>query len=235
MAIAIDAAQTASLRAHLDRLMSATNALTDSAHLPLTHTLNLLDDIADSITGLDITDWSQVWLKAMADVENLHAERLAGRPFEAWARELKGALNILAGIIYRALGDTQSQESEDEPQPLAPDNGECSTCPCCPAEDCENGECLDDGAGAPGCPCTVVRTVPAKGGMLGYKVHALREGAPLPGGTRIARVEDYGSDSHVLMVGSDGRERYVHRQAEIRELESGKVRVVEPEYAGWAD
>ena len=81
---------------------------------------------------------------------------------------------------------------------------------------------------------TIVKTVPAKGGLLGYQVHAIREGAPLPGGQRIARVADYGSDTNLLVVDCHGRERYVHRQAEIRELDSGKVRVVEPEHAGWA-
>ncbi|MEV6035999.1 hypothetical protein AB0L65_32930 [Nonomuraea sp. NPDC052116] len=239
MTITIATTQTASLRDRLDRLMSATNALTDGAHQPLTHTLNLLDDIADQIPGLDITDWSHVWLKATADVENMHTERLAGRPFEAWGRQLKDALNILAGIIYRALGDDQPEESEDEPQPLPLDNGECSTCPCCSAEDCENGECLDDRAGAPKCPCTAVNpdsvgTVLARNGLLGYQVHTLRKGAPLPGGHEIADVQDYGSDTHLLVIDGSGGERYVHRHTEIRLLESGVVSLVAPEYAGWA-
>lgn len=236
MTITITAEQTASLRARLDRLMSAANALTDSAHRPLTHTPTLLDDMADQTPGLDITDWSQLHMHAMTALENMETERLAGRPFEGWARELKGRLNALAGVICRAFGDDQPEESEDEP--LAFDNGECSTCPCCSAEECEDGECLDGRAGAPGCPCTVpstvVRIMPARNGMLGYQVHALRKGAPLPGGQRIADVKDYGSDTHLVLIDGDGRERYVHRHAEIRELDGGVVRLVEPAHAGWA-
>lgn len=234
MTLTITATQTASLRAHLDRLMAATRDLTDGAHRPLIHTLNTLGDIADHTDGLDVTDWSYLHLHAMTALENMECERIAGRRFEAWARELKGRLNALAGVIYRALGDDQLDE-DDEPSVF-----DCDTCPCCSAEDCENGECLDDRAGAPKCPCTVVysdtvlRTVPPKNGLQGYQVHAVREGAPLPGGKRIARVKDYGSDTHLLVVSSDGDEHYMHRHTEIRELDSGKVRVVEPAHAGWA-
>lgn len=88
--------------------------------------------------------------------------------------------------------------------------------------------------GATYVPSTVVKTVPAQGGMLGYQVHALRKGAPLPGGQRIADVDDYGSDTHVGIVGSDGRVHRLHRHTEIRLLDSGVVQVVTPEYAGWA-
>lgn len=225
------------LRARLDRLMTATNDLTDSAYRPLTRTLNLLGDIADQTLGLDITDWSQLNMHAMTALENMEAERIAGRPYEAWARELKGRLNALAGVIYQALGAHQLDE-DDEPSVF--DSGECGTCPCCSAEDCENGECLEDRAGAPKCPCTavssdtVLRAVDAKNGMLGYQLHALRVGAPLPGGWQIARVEDYGSDTHLLVWDGDGRKRYMHRHTEIRELKSGVVHLVKPEYAGWA-
>ncbi|MET8866514.1 hypothetical protein ABZW11_26550 [Nonomuraea sp. NPDC004580] len=83
-------------------------------------------------------------------------------------------------------------------------------------------------------PSTAIRTVPARGGLLGYQVHALRKGAPLPGGHRIVDVDDYGSDTHVGIVGSDGRIHRVHRHTEIRELESGVVRLVEPGHSGWA-
>ncbi|MEU8362363.1 hypothetical protein AB0C27_40725 [Nonomuraea sp. NPDC048882] len=104
---------TDELRARLDQLMAATRDLTDSAHGPLTHTLNLLDDIADQTPGLDYSDWSSVWLYATADVENMHANRLAGHPFEASARELKGSLEKLAGIIYRALDKTQARQTSE--------------------------------------------------------------------------------------------------------------------------
>jgi hypothetical protein len=154
LTITITAEQATSLRARLDRLMAATNDLTDSAHRPLIHTLNTLGDIADQTPGLDITDWSQLHMHAMTALENSETERLAGRPFEAWARELKGRLNALAGVIYHALGDDLPEGSEDEPAPPAPDSGECSTCPCCSAEECEDGQCLDGRTGAPGCPCT---------------------------------------------------------------------------------
>ncbi|MFI7125951.1 hypothetical protein ACIBQ1_09675 [Nonomuraea sp. NPDC050153] len=83
-------------------------------------------------------------------------------------------------------------------------------------------------------PSTVVATVPAQRGMSGYRVHALREGAPLPGGHRITHVEDYGSDTHLNIVSSDGRERCIHRHTQIRVLDSGVVQVVTPDYAGWA-
>lgn len=79
-----------------------------------------------------------------------------------------------------------------------------------------------------------VRTVPARNGMAGYQVHALREGAPLPGGHRITHVEDYGSDTHVVVVGSDGDEHCMHRHTEIRLLDSGVAQLVIPEHAGWA-
>lgn len=84
-------------------------------------------------------------------------------------------------------------------------------------------------------PSTVIRTMPAQSGMLGYQVHAIRQGAPLPRGRHIARVDDYGSDTHLSIVASDGAEGYLHRHTEIRELESGVVQLVAPDYAGWAD
>lgn len=88
--------------------------------------------------------------------------------------------------------------------------------------------------GATYVPPTVVRTVSAQNGMPGYQVHALRAGAPLPDGKRIARVKDYGSDTTLIVVDSGGSEHYLHRHTEIRVLDSGVVRLVEPEHTGWA-
>lgn len=83
-------------------------------------------------------------------------------------------------------------------------------------------------------PSTVVRTVAARNGLVGYQVHALRVGAPLPGGQHIADVTDYGSDTHLAVTDTAGCERYISRHAEIRELETGVVQLITPEHAGWA-
>ncbi|MEV4287381.1 hypothetical protein AB0K40_17895 [Nonomuraea bangladeshensis] len=87
--------------------------------------------------------------------------------------------------------------------------------------------------GATYVPSTVVKTVPAQDGMLGYQLHALRVGAPLPGGHRILSVDDYGSDTHLGIFGSDGSIHRAHRHTEIRELTNGVVQLITPEHAGW--
>jgi hypothetical protein len=150
------------LRDRLDRLTSATADLTPGMHRLLVNSLNMLSNIADQTPGLnlDLGDWNQTHMHAMTVLENMETDRLAGQPYEAWGNQLKGLLATLAGIIGRALGDDQPEENEDEPQPLDPDYGQCSTCPCCSASDCENGECLDDRAGAPVCPCTSIDRAP---------------------------------------------------------------------------
>lgn len=83
---------------------------------------------------------------------------------------------------------------------------------------------------------TVVKTVPARDGLAGYRVHAIREGAPLPAGQRIARVEEYGSETYLIAVDAAGRDHHLHRHTEIREMDgTGAVLLVQPQYAGYAD
>lgn len=91
------------------------------------------------------------------------------------------------------------------------------------------------GDGAATVASTVVQTVPPQTGLRGYQVHALRQGAPLPGGQRIADVKDYGSDTHLLVVDNDGRERYLHRHTRIHQIDTGAVSLILPDHAGWAD
>lgn len=77
------------------------------------------------------------------------------------------------------------------------------------------------------------RTVPAQGGMPGYTVMPIREGAVLPDGATITAVENPLGSAWAVTVDS-GEERYVHKYAELRRYTTGRLVLVEPEWAGWA-
>ncbi|MEV0382846.1 hypothetical protein [Nonomuraea sp. NPDC050643] len=114
---------TSDLRDRLNRLTSATAALTPGAHRLLINSLNTLGDIADQVDGIDIGDWTHVHMRAMCALENMEANRLAGLPYEAWGNQLKHELAILAGLIRRALSYDEARPTNvsQTPEPCAAD------------------------------------------------------------------------------------------------------------------
>ncbi|MEW9521751.1 hypothetical protein [Streptomyces tubercidicus] len=81
---------------------------------------------------------------------------------------------------------------------------------------------------------TLVETVPERPGHgIGYNLHAIAPGAPLPDGRTAVTVEDpLGSSFRV--TDDKGTVTYLHKYGQLRRYTTGVVAFLEPDWAGWA-
>ncbi|GHJ34277.1 hypothetical protein TPA0910_87100 [Streptomyces hygroscopicus subsp. sporocinereus] len=78
-----------------------------------------------------------------------------------------------------------------------------------------------------------LRTVPAQGSLPGYTVLPITEGAVLPDGATVTAVEDPLGSDWIVTVDS-GEKRHIHKHVELRRYTTGRLDLVEPEWAGMA-